>query len=116
MGLCSRKVLTLHNKSEHPLNFAWKLNEKEDEHEEISKLVDLMAEMKEYEQKRFEKLEYLEIVDGESHAKIYDRIFEDEQFDLRARQSFLYRSNFFQILPKVYPEFLQRTKLMLTMF
>ncbi|XP_048520745.1 hydrocephalus-inducing protein homolog isoform X1 [Dendroctonus ponderosae] len=101
MGLCSRKVLSLYNGSDYPLNFAWKMNDKEDESCGISKLVDLMEEMKEYEQKRFEKLEYLEIVDGESHAKIYDRIFEDEKFDLITKQGFLFRSKFFQILPKV---------------
>lgn len=101
MGLTSKKILTLYNQSDFTLNFAWKISDRKEEKERISKLKNLMEEMKNYEQTRCEKLEYMGIVDREDHEKIYEKIFADEANELQYTKEFLYRSKFFDIFPKV---------------
>lgn len=101
MGLTSKKILTLYNESDFTLNFAWKTSDRKEEKDRISKLKNLMEDMKNYEQTRCEKLEYMGIIDREEHEKIYERIFVDEANELRHLKEFLYRSNFFDIIPKV---------------
>lgn len=100
MGLTSKKILTLHNQSDFTLLFAWKISDRKEEKERIFKLKGLMEDMKNYEQTRCEKLEYMGIVDREDHEKIYEKIFVDEANELRHAKEFLYRSNFFDIIPK----------------
>ncbi|KAL1497016.1 hypothetical protein ABEB36_008047 [Hypothenemus hampei] len=101
MSLCRRETLTLHNASDYCLNFAWKNDDIDKEKHEMYKLVDLLEKLKEYEQKRCEKLEYFDIIDVEGHRKIYERIFHDECYNLVKNVLFLYNSDYFQIVPKV---------------
>ncbi|XP_050309669.1 hydrocephalus-inducing protein homolog isoform X2 [Anthonomus grandis grandis] len=101
IGLGVRQILTLHNSSEYSLNFAWKSSQQRDEKQETLKLIDLMEEMKEYEVKRCEKLKYFDIVDEEQHANIYERIFQDQVEELLQKSAFLYKSDYFEIIPKV---------------
>ncbi|KAF7287159.1 hypothetical protein GWI33_002530 [Rhynchophorus ferrugineus] len=102
MGLSTNQVLTLRNDSKYPLKFIWKQHDAEEENRQLKKMLKLYGNVKENEEMRCKKLEYLDIVNQEQHSDIYQRIYENECELLTSEiDTFSYRSPYFEIIPKI---------------
>lgn len=60
-----------------------------------------MEGLKEYEELRSKKLEYLEVIDNEGHVNITERAFQEANVHLNERYDFLYKHETFVIVPLV---------------
>lgn len=103
MSLSTNRTVKLFNKSDHVLNYQWKLYpHMEDDERQWKQWTDSFYDLKDYESKIYANLEFNEILSSEEHGEICERIFEDEiqEHDIN-KQLFLYKNTFFQIIPKV---------------
>lgn len=102
MGLTAIKTVKLINHSDDILIFKWKQHASEyGEVRAIMKFKDLFSNVKDLEVLRYNKLKTMDIIDHEGHAKVYDRIYNDEVRELVSGDQFLFKHGIFKILPNV---------------
>lgn len=102
MGLKRQETVIVYNRSDHFVDFKWKLHKSfAVDQLETSNMITNLEEIKEWEKKRSTKLERMNVIDHEGHSRIYDKLFEDEVAELKSNNLLLYKNIAFDILPLV---------------
>lgn len=100
--LSDQRSVKLYNNSDYIVQYYWKMHPSlavEKQHRD--ELKRKWKEMKDYESFRGNKLKVFDVIDCEGHAKVYDRIYNDEVEEFETNDQFLYQHKAFKIEPMV---------------
>lgn len=102
MGLTRHESVTVYNRSNHFIDFKWKLHKSfAIDKAETSKMIKNFEGVKELEKRRCNILERMDIIDYEGHSRICEKTFEDEVAELEINDLYLYKNKAFDIVPLV---------------
>lgn len=108
MYLQRSKTVTLHNNSNYPISFKWKLfPNSQNDIEQKNLIEEKIKAVGEFESLRCVDLEEQNVIEREGHDKIYERICEDEINELNEDEQFMYKHKNFLIMPLVRNDFLR---------